>query len=84
MGNSIAKYWKNGVSNDLITGVGTAVNGKKYCRADDIFVVGNDIYVAGFEDGPAAKAVVWKNGIAAILTSSSNEGIARSIFVKAK
>jgi hypothetical protein len=55
--NGVAVYWKNGQAVPLPS------NGIAY--ASSIFVVGNDVYVAGAELGSqnvAVRAMYWKNG----------------------
>lgn len=68
VGYDIPAYWKNGVEQDLFLGSAT------YGYANDIFVSGSDIYVAG---QTSAGAVYWKNNSATIL---SPKGEANSIY----
>ncbi len=68
-GADIAKYWKNGTPVALST---------LPSDANDIKVIGNDIYVAGRE---GQKAVVWKNGSPAFLTNGIYQAVAQSVFV---
>lgn len=75
--NGVAKYWKNGVGFSL-------TDGKYQAYATSIFVVGNDIYVAGNTSETANGlniAKYWKNGVAVTLTDGTTYTIARSIFV---
>ena len=75
--NTVAMYWKNDVRFTLTDGVYVAV-------AQSIFVVGEDIYVAGYEKsgiGGNNIAKYWKNGVAVDLTKRSSSARAISIFV---
>ncbi len=70
--NRIAVIWKNGVKTAITSGtVGDAA-------ANSIFVVGTDVYVAGYENN-AAK--FWKNGTATSLSDGINFADATSIIV---
>jgi hypothetical protein len=60
-----ARVWKNGIATILPNGTG---------NANSVFISGTDVYVAGNGGG---NAIVWKNGIAAYLSSDE----AKSIFV---
>jgi len=80
-GNEIATVWKNGVPTYL-----SAPNHLGYAKA--VFVSGNDVYVAGVvNDGTAGPggvtAVLWKNNVPIILTSSTTNAIPQvnSIYV---
>jgi len=54
-----ACYWKNGTRTDLSTAKSSA---------NDIFVTGSDIYVAGYEySGDYMIACYWKNGVKTLL-----------------
>lgn len=79
----VAKLWKNGVAQNL-----SKSNGKSDAIAYSVFVSGNDIYAAGYEniknnkqgeDSISVNARLWKNGV--VQESFSFEGIARSVFV---
>jgi hypothetical protein len=74
-----AKIWKNGVSTSLSDGSNAA-------SAELVYVLGTDVYVAGYEYGGAIgitrTAKIWKNGIATSLTNGNFDAIATSVFVK--
>lgn len=74
----VAVYWKNGVRYTL---------GSRYSMAQSIFVSGDDIYIAGFENNTSSpaksEAKYWKNGTEVILTGNEAESdlYAYSIYV---
>jgi len=80
-----ATYWKNGKAVTLGTN----------CHAQSVFVLGNDIYIAGFALGADTTlstpfggfrneiAMYWKNGKSVALDSSSYNSRATSIFISA-
>jgi hypothetical protein len=79
-----AAYWKNGVENDLQ--VITPPDAFTFYTTTSVFVVGSDVYVAGFSSYFPAPynimndtAVYWKNGVE---TSLHKAGQALSIFVQ--
>ncbi|NJO68360.1 MAG: hypothetical protein HC830_02970 [Bacteroidetes bacterium] len=87
-GKDAAKYWKNGKEVCL-------TDGTFYSRANAVFVLNNDVYVAGeinpetdvlklatTETGMNKIAVYWKNGTMIRLTDKENDASAASIFVK--
>ena len=68
--DGLACYWKNGEK---------VVLSNRDSHANSIFVVGNDVYVAGREWGETkSSAVYWKNGVAAYLPGGDE---AKSVFV---
>ena len=67
-----ASYWKNGKLFPLTNGT----------FAHSIYVVGNDVYVAGEENSVVGlRAVYWKNGTPVYLTDGHSTALANSIFV---
>ncbi len=58
-----AIIWKNGVRTKL-------TNGNFSAQAYAVYVSGNDVYAAGYEnDGTGALPKVWKNGVGTILSN---------------
>ncbi|HOJ76637.1 MAG TPA: hypothetical protein PL158_00880, partial [Bacillota bacterium] len=71
----VAKYWRNGQAIELNEGDYDA-------DANSIYVVGNDVYVAGYEEiGGKKVAKYWKNGQAEALSDGTNDAFATGIFV---
>jgi len=69
---SSAAYWKDGKLFSL--------QGGDYARS--IFVVGNDVYVAGQNTtNLGLQAVYWKNGVPVYLNTGNTSAVANSIFV---
>ena len=67
--------WKNGIPMDI---------GKKdvHTRLEDIFVLGGDVYLAGYENhqgGIVSK--YWRNGVEKVLSKKEVTTYARSIYV---
>lgn len=70
---TIAKVWKNGTATHLTSKAGAA---------HSVFVSGNDVYVAGWEETTTGtNAKVWKNGIETILSPDDQKSLARAVFV---
>ena len=69
-----AMLWKNGIATALTDGTHNA-------EATSVFVVGGDVYVAGFQTGLFNVAKVWKNGTATALTDGSKVAQATSLYV---
>lgn len=74
--NSGRQYtWKNGVTIYLLTSGTSSI-------AYSAFVIGADIYTAGYEyNGINNVATVWKNGVATYLTDGIRDAIASSVYV---
>jgi len=84
----VAKLWKNGIEQDLS-------DGNRQAFAVSVFVAGNDVYVAGFENTGfpiieisnnavlwSCNAKLWKNGVAQNLGSEKAiHSIAASVYV---
>jgi hypothetical protein len=66
-----AKVWRNGVATNLSNAVDSS-------SAESVFVLGSDVYVAGYERNFAR---IWKNGVGTNLTNGNNLAEANSIFV---
>jgi len=75
--STVARYWKNGISHDLTSGVGVLAN------SNSIFVKNNNVYIAGDIDTPdmLSRACYWINGIIYYLTNGASNASAESIFV---
>jgi len=73
-----AKYWKNTVATDLITGA----NSTKLV-ASDIFVNHKDVHIVGanYSSDSLSRAVYWLNGAPTFLTSSEVYSYAHSVVV---
>lgn len=70
-----ATVWKNGIAHPV-------TNGENYAGLEDIFVVGNDVYVVGYETHERINvAKYWKNGHAVTLSDGRFQSYAMSIYV---
>jgi hypothetical protein len=69
--NPSVKLWKNNVVQNLTDGTHEA-------KANSVYVLNNDVYVAGREENVA---VVWKNGVSKNLSDETNNAEATSVFV---
>ena len=88
----VAMIWKNGIATRLSDGTRQAIAKSVFVSGNDVYVAGTenvdpaDKYLAGNEDAgvsvlPRSIVKIWKNGIAANLTSGDKQAIANSIFV---
>jgi hypothetical protein len=70
-----ATYWKNGIPHTITTGLDS--------RAYDIAIVGNDIYVVGFQynENGMSVATFWKNDVGTPLTDGTTYADANGIIV---
>jgi hypothetical protein len=74
-GVSIPYIWKNGVSTMLTDGTNDA-------DVKSIFLVGKDVYAAGYESNGSRKvAKYWKNGVPVTLSDGKTDAEANSISV---
>ena len=75
-GKDVATLWINGKATYL-------TNGNKNATAQSLFVLGNDVYVTGYEANDSGTGIikVWKNGEAISLTDGVFEAYATDIFV---
>ncbi|CAD0007458.1 Kelch repeat-containing protein [Flavobacterium chungangense] len=74
--NRQIKLWKNGLLAKTIT------DGSQDAVANDLYVVGNDVYITGVEfNGTNNVAKFWKNGTPTNLTDGTKEGVANAISV---
>lgn len=68
-----AKFWKNGTASALSAGNSIARS---------VYVSGSDVYVAGSEKNSSVNtAMIWKNGVATVLSTNPCGSDARSVFV---
>ena len=89
--NSVAKVWKNGVLQTFSKNASGMVrasetDGLPYSAATSIYVSGDDVFVAGYEqltsaNGPFVCARLWKNGVLQHLDNRNLEHVAISVFV---
>lgn len=71
----VIKMWKNGVMTQI-----TNASGDAYASA--VYVSGNDVYIAGYEnEGNKSVAKVWKNGVATSLSNGTNNAYTSTVFV---
>ena len=97
-GNSAARLWKNGVVQNLAGSVFRSSNTDgtlEYAEARSVFISGNDVYVAGYEQfqkeiqvtenvvnyETIRRARLWKNGVLQHLTNGISFDEATSVFV---
>ena len=76
-GVPVAKYWKNGTAISL-------TDGSQFAGANSIYVIGVDVYIAGYEYDRStgfSTAKYWKNGSPFPLTDGSKFADGNSIFV---
>lgn len=76
-GKWIACVWKNGKITDV-------TDGSNEARLYDIYVLGNDIYLTGYEinDDIGTRGEYWKNGTRYLLENKNDENIVpRQMFV---
>ena len=84
-GIDIAKLWKNGREQNL-------TDGTSYGRAYSVYVSGNNVYVAGYENSGqlnesifgnyrSSVAKLWKNGVAQNLSDGITNAVAKSVYV---
>lgn len=70
-----AAVWKNSIPTILPVGGSPG-------SANDIFISGNDVYIAGNEPiGSSMRAIYWKNGIPVVVSDTTKDMAAYSIFV---
>ncbi len=70
----ISKYWKNGAPVTVGTDDSFALS---------LYLSGNDVYVAGYQESQSGSpAVYWKNGKAQQLTNGSGSALIRQIIVQ--
>lgn len=74
--NGTPKLWEDNIQIDL-------TDEQYHGRAQSVFAVGSDVYVAGYEnnENDVTLAKVWINGEATTLTDGSNDAEAYSVFV---
>ena len=75
----MVKYWKNGVGISL-------TNGKTSADATGLAVIGNDVYVAGYEKNDKGYNVAkyWINGVAKVIGSGNNHSGLTGIYITNK
>jgi hypothetical protein len=74
----VAKHWK--ATSQAVVGL-DLTDGTDHAQANGIFVLGTDVYVAGFESKGNSSAKYWKNGVATNLATGSPVN-ANAIFVR--
>tara|TARA_R110000868_G_C10908416_1_gene764780 strand:- start:155 stop:1981 length:1827 start_codon:yes stop_codon:yes gene_type:complete len=78
----IATLWKSNVEDLEIDGEALSEIMQYNSRATGVYVVGDTVYVAGYQASDSTvSAVLWKNGVAQVL-SNTDFAFAFSIFVK--
>ncbi len=75
-GSSKAGYWKNDVFTPL-------TDGSKFAEAFSIYVLGNDVYAAGYVGSISENRIakLWKNGTETSLTDGTRFAQALAVFV---
>jgi hypothetical protein len=75
--NAVARYWRNSEEFELTVAQSTTLS-----SANSIYVVGEDVYIAGNEvSNDIGRAVYWKNGSITYLTDGKIDSYANAIFV---
>lgn len=73
--DGIGRYWKDGVITSF------AQNESK-AYPSSVFLINDDVYIAGWLENDITKAVYWKNGVQILLTDGTYSASATSIFIR--